>query len=387
MKLVFDAELEGLREEFRKPLAGTTLRSTLDWLQTGASMEQALWARLGELGWVATAIAPEYGGSGIGELMLCLQAEEIGRSLAPIPFVSSVCGYAIGVSAAADANARAALLPAVATGASIGVVMTDDCWREAPRLVQCAESVAYVDGVSGNVPDGAAASVAIARIGAGKETAIVQYDLKNTVRTVADQSLDLLHACASFRFDHSEARVLARGERAATVWREIVDRYALFTAFEQLGAAAAALEMARQHALQRYAFGRPIASFQALKHSFADWFAALELARSNCLFGAAALNSAPESLHEAAAVARISATEAFRRCARGNMQVHGALGVTWDSGCHLYYRRAQALAGHPGALDEWKESLVRTLLARAGTSNVATLTESTHAFDRYTAAG
>src|SRR5215213_864942 len=104
MKLAFDAELEGLREEFRKPLAGTTLRSTLDWLQTGATMDQALWARLGELGWVATAIAPEYGGSGVGELMLCLQAEEVGRSLAPVPFVSSVCGYGLAVSAAADAT-------------------------------------------------------------------------------------------------------------------------------------------------------------------------------------------------------------------------------------------------------------------------------------------
>ena len=229
--------------------------------------------------------------------------------------------------------------------------------------------------------------MAIACIGAGRDAAIVQFDLNSSVRAVADESLDRLHLCAGFRFDHSKARVLARGEGAAAAWRNIVDRYALFTAFEQVGAAAAALEMARQHALQRYAFGRPIASFQAMKHSFADLFAALELARSNCLFGAAALNSAPESLHEAAAVARISATEAFRRCARGNMQIHGASGVSWDSGCHLYYRRAQLLAGHPGALDEWKESLVRTLLAREGSSGVATLTEDTHAFDRYTAAG
>ena len=371
MKLAFDTELEGLREEFRKPLAGATLRTTLDWLRTGAAMDQALWARMGELGWLATAIAPEEGGSGVGELMLCLQAEEIGRSLAPIPFVSSVCGYGVGVSAAGDASARAALLPTISSGSTVGVLLTDDCWREAPRLARSSENSAYVDGVAGNVPDGAAASVAIACIEAGREAAIVQFDLKNH-RAVADQSLDLLHPCASFRFDHSEARVLARGEGIAAVWRNIVDRYALFTAFEQIGAAAAALEMARQHALQRYAFGRPIASFQALKHSFADLFAALELARSNCLFGAAALNSAPESLHEAAAVARISATEAFRRCARGNMQMHGALGVTWDSGCHLYYRRAQVLAGHPGAIDDWKESLVRTLVARSSASGVAT---------------
>jgi alkylation response protein AidB-like acyl-CoA dehydrogenase len=158
--------------------------------------------------------------------------------------------------------------------------------------------------------------------------------------------------------------VLARGASAHTLWQQVIDRYALLTAFEQIGAAAAALEMARQYALQRYAFGRPIASFQGLKHTFADLFAALDLARSNCLYGAAALQSVSTQLHEAAAVARISATDAFRRCARGVMQVHGALGVTWDSGCHLYYRRAQLLAGHPGAVDDWKDDLMLALLAR-----------------------
>ena len=112
------------------------------------------------------------------------------------------------------------------------------------------------------MPDGAAASVAIARIGADSEAAIVRLDLSSSVRAVADDSLDLLHPCARFAFERSEARVLARGEGAAAVWRNIVDRYALFTAFEQIGAAAAALEMARQYALQRYAFGRPIASFR-----------------------------------------------------------------------------------------------------------------------------
>lgn len=369
MKLAFDAEQEGLREEFRKPLADVGLATSLDWIETGAALDQALWGRLAGLGWLGSAVGEEHGGSGLGEPVLCVQAEEIGRTLAAIPFVSSICGYAVGVSIAADAKTRADLLPAVAAGATVGVPLTDDTWRDAPRL-EIEGSNAYLSGIAGNVPDGAAASAALACIEDGSEATIVQLDLGATVRETHRDSLDLLHPCATFRFERSPARVLARGTAVRAMWQAIVDRYALFTAFEQLGGAAAALEMARSHALQRYAFGRPIASFQALKHSFADMFVALDLARSNCLFGAAALNSAPALLHEAAAVARISATEAFRRCARGNMQMHGAMGVTWQSGCHLYYRRAQVLAGHPGALNAWKESLIQTLLSRDAPSGV-----------------
>jgi alkylation response protein AidB-like acyl-CoA dehydrogenase len=303
--------------------------------------------------------------------MLCLQAEEVGRALAPIPFTTSACGYAAGLGLACDAVAKADLLPMAAAGSAIGVLLTEDCWRHGPRLLQSSQATALIEGVAGNVPDGAAATVAIALVGKGAEATIVHIDLSSTARSVATDCLDLLHPCASFNFERTPARVLTRGEEAEAVWQRIEDRYALFTAFEQIGAAAAALEMAREYALQRYAFGRPIASFQALKHTFADLFAALDLARSNCLYGAAALQSAPEQLHEAAAVARISATEAFRRCARGNMQAHGALGVTWDSGCHLYYRRAQALAGHPGAVDDWKDRLVQSLLERSCDSGVA----------------
>ena len=220
-------------------------------------------------------------------------------------------------------------------GATVGVLLTDDCWRQQPRLLQGSEATALIDGIAGNVPDGAAAAGAIACVGAGAEVSIVHIDLGGVARSVATDGLDLLHPCASFGFVRTPVRVLTRGPGAGTVWQQIENRYALFTAFDQIGAAAAALDMAREYALQRYAFGRPIASFQALKHTFADLFAALDLARSNALFAAATLNSSPEQLHEAAAVARISATDAFRRCARGNMQMHGALGVTWDSGCHL----------------------------------------------------
>ena len=190
--------------------------------------------------------------------------------------------------ASGDTSARAALLPAIASGSAVGVLLADDCWREAPRLARSSENSAYVDGVAGNVPDGAAASVAIACIGAGREAAIVQFDLKNR-RAVADQSLDLLHPCASFRFDHSEeARVLARGEGIAAVWRNIVDRYALF-----MPSSSSVLPPRRS----RWRASTPAALCLRPAHRlvpgdsstcFADLFVALDLARSNCLFGAAA---------------------------------------------------------------------------------------------------
>lgn len=366
MKLAFDAEHEALREEFRKPLADVTLVSTLEWLGTCEPMDRALWARLGELGWLGTAVPGECGGSGIEPVMLCIQAEEIGRALPPIPFLMSVCGYAVALELAGDADAKARWLPAAADGSAIGVLLTDDCWRQAPRLARAGGETTSIEGMAANVPDGAAATAAVALVGTGDESAIVHIDLHEGAGARAANPLDLLHPCASFEFKRHPARVLAQGARAGALWRQVIDRYALLTAFEQVGAAAAALEMARQYALQRYAFGRPIASFQGLKHTFADLFAALDLARSNALYAAAALQSAPEQLHEAAAVARISATEAFRRCARGAMQTHGALGVTWDSGCHLYYRRAQLLAGHPGTVDDWKDELMLGLLARRG---------------------
>ncbi len=371
MKLAFDLEHEALREEFRKPLANVTPSATLEWLRTGASHDHPLWARLGELGWLGTAVPAEYGGSGIDEVMLCIQAEEVGRALAPIPFMASICGYGVALQLAGDADALAALLPPCADGSAIGVLLTDDCWRSEPSISSGSDKQVYVDGMASNVPDGAAAAVAIARAGKGPDAMVVQVDLAGAGRSIGANPLDLLHPCASFRFERTPARVLAQGAEANILWQRIVDRYALFTAFEQAGAAAAALEMARQYALQRYAFGRPIASFQALKHTFADSFAALDLARSNCLYGAASLASAPDQLHEAAAVARISATAAFRRCARENMQAHGALGVTWDSGGHLYYRRAQVLAGHPGAVDDWKDELIQVLVTRADAAVVA----------------
>jgi alkylation response protein AidB-like acyl-CoA dehydrogenase len=367
MNLGFSAEQEDLRAEFRKLLASASPRAFLDSRSTAGNgsaasvdrtLDSALWSQLASLGWLATAIGEQYGGSGLDDVVLCLLAEEVGRAMAAVPFTGSVCGFAAGLAAAANEEANAHWLPRVADGSAIGVLLTDDCWSRAPRLERSGDEGSVLSGFALNVLDGGSATVALACVGDAADAAqarLVLVDLKRATQAgsarvvAAEHPLDLLHATASFEFERAAVEVLLAGPDAASCWSRIVDSYALFVAFEQLGSAEAALEMARGHSVNRYAFGRPIGAFQAVKHLLADAFVSIDLARSNCYYGAAALSMAPEILREAAAVARISATDAFRQSARANVHVHGALGVTWESDCQLYYRRAQALATSPGS--------------------------------------
>ena len=119
--------------------------------------------------------------------------------------------------------------------------------------------------------------------------------------------------------------------------------------------------MARDYALERYAFGRPIGSFQAIKHKLADMFVANTLARSNSYYAAWALSSGAADLPVAAACARVSACKAFDHAAQENIHVHGGSGFTWDLNCHLYYRRARDLSLVLGSPRAWKERVVSGL--------------------------
>jgi alkylation response protein AidB-like acyl-CoA dehydrogenase len=144
----------------------------------------------------------------------------------------------------------------------------------------------------------------------------------------------------------------------------VLDRAAVLMAFEQVGGADRALEMGRDYALDRIAFGRPIGSFQAVKHLLADMYVSATLARSNAYYGAWALSTDAAELPEAAATARISATQAFQHCAKNNIQVHGGMGFTWEFDCHLYYRRANALALSLGSLSYWEDLLIDRMRSR-----------------------
>ncbi|MDH3644367.1 MAG: acyl-CoA dehydrogenase family protein, partial [Gammaproteobacteria bacterium] len=143
--------------------------------------------------------------------------------------------------------------------------------------------------------------------------------------------------------------------------QRLYDRAAVLFAFEQLGGAKSALDRAVGYAQERFAFGRPIGSFQALKHMMADMYVAMKLAESNCYYAAWALDTDSEDLPLAAATARVSATQAYQLCSRDNIQVHGGMGFTWEFDCHLYYRRSNYLALELGGLTDWENKLVDAL--------------------------
>ena len=167
--------------------------------------------------------------------------------------------------------------------------------------------------------------------------------------------------------DHLFDRFFRGQDRDAAgcqIARQVLDRAAVLMAFEQIGGADRALEMGRDYALDRIAFGRPIGSFQAVKHMLADMYVSATLARSNCYYGAWALSTNASELPEAAAAARISATQAFQHCAKNNIQVHGGMGFTWEFDCHMYYRRSNAMALALGSPSYWEDALIDRMRKR-----------------------
>jgi alkylation response protein AidB-like acyl-CoA dehydrogenase len=177
-------------------------------------------------------------------------------------------------------------------------------------------------------------------------------------------SIDPTRSQAIIKLSGAPAEPVGKDGEGLVLIERAFDRAAILLAFEQVGGADRALQMARDYALERMAFGRQIGSFQAVKHVLADMYVSATLARSNAYYGAWALSQGASELPVAAALARVSATTAFQHCAKNNIQVHGGMGFTWEFDCHLYYRRSNALALLLGPLSAWEELLIGRMRER-----------------------
>lgn len=363
MELAFSDDDEAMRGEFARALASSGVRRGLQYIETQARpYDEPLWRQLAQNGWLGAAIDAGHGGSALPPSTLCAFAEEAGRQLVAIPFVASACAFSTALQRSGHAAAQAQWLPRLADGSAIGALA-----MPTPTLHASGDGDArHVDGEIAKLADGAALQLLMTMLGDGDAAQLLLIDVRGAeVRPSSSAALDPLHPPAGLRLNGAPATVLAAGAHAGKLWRDALDRAALFHAFEQLGGAEACLHQARDYSRQRYAFGRPIGSFQALKHAMADMLTAVELARSNCWFGAAALNDGDEAaIGEAAAVARLAATEAFRLCARQSLQIHGGIGMTWEADAHLYYRRAQMLGSALGDPARWSDRLVELLRSR-----------------------
>ncbi|MFZ5738982.1 MAG: acyl-CoA dehydrogenase family protein [Pseudomonadota bacterium] len=366
MNFDFSDDQKQLRDQARRFLAEKcSPKAVRAVLEGKADYDRDLWKGLAEMGFLGVAIPEEYGGTGAGHLELCVIAEELGRALAPVPFSSTVYLAAEALLLAGSEEQKQKWLPKISSGEAIGTLaLFEGTGNPSPAAVKLAVSNGTLTGTKKPVADGAIADFAIvaARTGtSGRETDVSLFlvDLKaGGVTAKALQNVDPSRQQAELTFAGAKAEPLGAANEGWSILSRVMDRAAVLIAFEQVGGADRALEMGRDYALDRIAFGRQIGSFQAIKHILADMYVSATLARSNSYYGAWALSTDAAELPEAAASARISATQAFQHCAKQNIQVHGGMGFTWEFDCHLYYRRANALALSLGSQSYWEDQLI-----------------------------
>ena len=366
----FSPDQRSLREQARKFLAEHASPARVRRILEGAAPYDAeLWRGMAEMGWTGTAIPETHGGAGFGYLELCVLAEELGRSLAPTPFSSTIYLASEALLLVGSPAQKKRWLPRIAQGQAIGCFAL----AEGPQVVTPGNITTRADGgrVSGTkvpVMDGDVAdfAVVVASETAGGRAGLFLADLKGSgVARTPVTTVDPTRSHARLVFDGATAEPLGAPGAGWPLVERLLDRAAVLVAFEQLGGAQAALDMAREYALGRFAFGRQIASFQAIKHKLADMYVAVELARSNAYYGAWALSKDAPELPVAAATARVAASEAYYQNAKENIQVHGGMGFTWEFDCHLHYRRAKLTALMLGSARRWKDLLVTRLQAGA----------------------
>ena len=371
MNFDFSDDQNVLRGEVRKFLVKespvSAARRVID---DGGTHAEAAWQGLASLGVTALMLPEDCGGIGLGALELCVVAEEVGRQLGALPLASTLylAGQAL-LLGASDAQQQR-WLPRIAQG--------EVATLAAPLDVELAHAVLPrfdgkgLHGVAPLVMDGgcAAFAVILAQDSDGQPVLVVaDLQAKVTRRTLA--TLDPAKPFAALTFDATPAEALDACGDALALLARVRNRAAVLLAFEQLGGADAALEMASAYARERKAFGRTIGSYQGIKHKLADIYTANQMARAHCYYGAWALAADTASAHEpapelalAAASARVSATQAYSLAAQENIQVHGGMGYTWELDCHLHYRRARQLAVALGNVHAWRESVATELEAQ-----------------------
>lgn len=346
--------------EANSPLA--TCREILEGDQPYAA---ELWKGAAEMGWQGAVIPEQYGGAEFGHLELAMIAYEVGRSLAPIPFGPSVYVATEAIIRFGSDAQKNAWLPKLADGSAIGTfALSEKPGQNAAENVAATVRGGKLSGVKLPVADGDVANVAVvaARDGANLALYLVDLDGPGVTRKSLD-SFDPSRSQARISFDGAACEKLGKSDAAAI--SALLDVAVVLQAFEQVGAAERALEITREFILGRYAFGKPIAAFQAIKHRMADLWCKIEIARSNAYYAAWALANNDPQLRTAGAIARISACEAFEDTTVEMIEFHGGVGYTWEYDCHLFYRRAKLLSSSLGTPKYWKNLLIDRLQAEA----------------------
>ncbi len=360
MNFQFSDEAEALRDQARKFLSDQSGRDKARAvMNAGSAIDADLWKAIVDLGWTALRVPEAYGGLGLSVLELCVLAEEVGRALSPVPFTSSVLLATEAIIAHGTEAQKAHWLPKLAEGSAIGAVaLSEGTAAAAGTRASVNIGNGKASGVKLPVQDGMVADVIVFNGPDG----LYLLDTKSVGVTIAPvESIDLVRGSASVTMADAPVEAMEGGTDG-------LDRFlqsaAVLLAFEGLGGADAAMEMAIAYSKDRVAFGRRIGGYQAVKHRAADMYIKNQLARSHAYYGAWALLTGAAELPLAAAGARVAAVDAYQFAAEETVQLHGGIGFTWESDCQFFYRRARLTALMLGSKNHWSDRLVRALEQR-----------------------
>ena len=367
MNFAFDDEQEALRSTVRRFLADTSPEAEVRRLmETSKGYDPDVWRQLaGQLGLLGLIVPEAYGGSGFSYLELIVVFEEMGRSLLCAPFFSTVAMATTLLLALDDDAASKDLLPRIADGSCVATVALAEqkgSWNTGDVAMAAGRDGAgwTLSGEKFYVVDGHVADVilVVARTEAGTSVFAVE---SRVVGLVADLSstMDKTRKLAHLTFDNTPARLIGPEGEADGALARMLDLAAIALAAEQVGGAQRVLEIAVGYAKIREQFGRPIGSFQAIKHKCANMLMEIEAAKSAAYYaGWAAAGDDPE-LPVLASVAKAYCSDAYVHAAAENIQIHGGIGFTWEHPAHLYFKRAKSSELFLGAPDYHRERLLQ----------------------------
>jgi len=377
MKFAFNQEQEELRRQARtfldKHSSSERVRAAM---QMDRGYEEDVWRRIGaELGWTAITIPVEHGGLGLGYVELVALFEETGRALLCSPLFSTVALGTNALLAAGDSARAAELLPSIATGettATLAYTEASGSWQPSGICTTARrDHDEYVlDGVKTFVLDGHSADwlvVAARSPGSNSESGLSLFALRGDAPGVTRRllpTMDQTRKLAEVVLE--DVRVPASalvGEEGAAwpVLSRTLDLAAVALAAEQVGGAQRCLDMTVAYAKERRQFGRPIGSFQAIKHKCADMLLKAESARSAAYYAGWAAGAHEPDLPAVASLAKSYCSDAYFHCAAEAIQIHGGVGFTWEYDVHLHFKRARSSESFLGSPTHHRELVARRI--------------------------
>ncbi len=350
MNFAFSEEQEELRRAVRRFMEDKSPEAEVRRLMdTTDGYDLAVWKQMAEqLGLQGLTIPEEFGGSGYTYVELIVVLEEMGRALLCAPYFSSVALAANLLLVSGDDSAKKDYLPGIASGTTIATVALAEAsgrWDEDGVTLAATRSGDgwTLTGEKLYVLDGHTADVVLvaARTPAGVSVFAVDKAAPG-YSAAALSTMDQTRKQARLAFDTTPARLVGADGAGWAAVSKMLDLAAVALAAEQVGGAQKVLEMAVEYAKVRVQFGRPIGSFQAIKHKCADMLLEVESAKSAAYYAGWAAAEDNDELPVVASLAKSYCSEAYFHATAENIQIHGGIGFTWEHPAHLYFKRAKS---------------------------------------------